>query len=130
MRQRTVWEETTTRRLHEAIRFRQSEIVGGTKERFYLCGSASRAQQRQRSRSSYFGRWECDRCHICTFVDDYIVEVAVAVVRTYADEYDTDTKSDFPDREDEDITPITVSSSGRPIRAHFRLDFYAYIIYS
>ena len=54
-----------------------------------------------------------------TFIDDYIVEVAVTVVRTYADEYDTDTKSDFSDRKDEDITPISVSSSGRPIRGQF-----------
>ena len=64
-----------------------------------------------------------------TFDDDYIVEVAVAEVRTYADEYDTDTENDFSDRKDEDITPITVSGSGRPIRTHFCLDFYAYSIY-
>ena len=38
----------------------------------------------------------------------------------YADEYDTDSENDFPLRQDEDITPITVSRSGRPIRAHFR----------
>ena len=58
-----------------------------------------------------------------TFVDDCIVEVAVAEVRTYADEYDTNLENNFYDREDEDITPITVSRSGRQIRAHFRLDF-------
>ena len=58
-----------------------------------------------------------------TFVDDRIVEVTVAEVRTHADEYDTDSENDFSDQEDEDITPITVSRSGRPFRAHFRLDF-------
>ena len=59
-----------------------------------------------------------------TFVDDCFVEVAVAKVRTCADEYDTDSQNDSSDREDEDFIPITVSKSGRPIRAHFRLDFY------
>ena len=44
-------------------------------------------------------------------------------LRTYADEYDTNLENNFYDREDEDITPITVSRSGRQIRAHFRLDF-------
>ena len=55
-----------------------------------------------------------------TFVDDCIVEVTV---RDYADEYDTDSENDFPDREDEDITQTTVSRSGRPIRALLSLDF-------
>ena len=58
-----------------------------------------------------------------TFVDDCIFEVAVAEVRTHADEYDKDSEYDFSDQEDEDITPITVSRSGRPVRAHFRFDF-------
>ena len=40
-------------------------------------------------------------------------------LRKYADEYDTDSKNDFPHREDEDIPPITVSRSQRPIPAHF-----------
>ena len=44
-------------------------------------------------------------------------------LRKYTDEYDTDSKNDFPHREDEDITPITVSRSRRPIRAHFCQDF-------
>ena len=57
-----------------------------------------------------------------SFVDDCIVEVTVAKVQTYVDEYDTDSQNDFSDRNDEDITPITVSRSGRPIRAHFRSD--------
>ena len=43
--------------------------------------------------------------------------------RTNADEYDTRSENDFSDREDEDIIPITVSRSGRPIAAHFRLNF-------
>ena len=58
-----------------------------------------------------------------TFVDDCFVEVAVAKVRTYADEYHTDSQNDSSDREDKDIISITVSRFGRPIRAHFRLDF-------
>ena len=55
--------------------------------------------------------------------DVTFVEVAVAQVRTRADQYDTDSENYFSDREDEDIYPITVSGSGRPIRVHFRLDF-------
>ena len=58
-----------------------------------------------------------------TDVDDCIVEVAVAKVRTYADEYDTDSQNVFSDRKHEYIIPITVSRFGRPICAHFRLDF-------
>ena len=57
-----------------------------------------------------------------SFVDDCIVKVTVAKVRTYVDEYDMDSQNDFSDRNDKDITPITVSRSGRPIRAHFRSD--------
>ena len=56
-------------------------------------------------------------------IDVTFVEVAVAQVRTCADQYDTDSENYFSDREDEDIYPITVSGSGRPIRVHFRLDF-------
>ena len=41
----------------------------------------------------------------------------------YADEYDTDSENDFSDRKDEDITPIMVSKSGRPIRGPLSLDF-------
>ena len=58
-----------------------------------------------------------------SFVDDCIVEVTVAKVRTYVDEYDTDSQNDFSDRNDKDITPITVSRSGRPIRAHFHSNY-------
>ena len=47
-----------------------------------------------------------------TFVDD----------RQVADEYETDSGDDFSDKEDEDIAPVTVSRSARPIRAHFQLD--------
>ena len=57
-----------------------------------------------------------------TFVDDFLVEVAVSEARPSSDEYETDSEDDFSDREDEDIAPITVSRSGRPIRAHFRRD--------
>ena len=57
-----------------------------------------------------------------TFVDDCLVAVAVAEVRPPPDEYQPDSGDDFSDREDEDIAPVTISRSGRPIRAHFRLD--------
>ena len=57
------------------------------------------------------------------FVDDCIVEVAVAKVRIHADEYDTDSQNVFSDRKHEYIIPITVSRFGRPICVHFRLDF-------
>ena len=57
-----------------------------------------------------------------TFVDDCLVAVAVAEARPPPDEYETDSGDDFSDREDEDIAPVNVSRSGRPIRAHFRLD--------
>ena len=57
-----------------------------------------------------------------TFIDDCIVEVAVAKVRTWAVENDTNAENDFSDREDEDITPVTVSRSGWPVRVQFRLD--------
>ena len=52
-----------------------------------------------------------------TFVDDFLVEVAVAEARPPSDEYETDSEDDFSDREDEDIAPITVSRSGRPFFA-------------
>ena len=57
-----------------------------------------------------------------TFVDDCLVAVAVSEVRPSPDEYEPDSGDDFSDREDEDIAPVTISRSGRPIRAHFRLD--------
>ena len=57
-----------------------------------------------------------------TFVDDCLVAVAVAEARPPPDEYEPDSGDDFSDREDEDIAPVTISRSGRPIRAHFRLD--------
>ena len=56
------------------------------------------------------------------FVDDFLVEVAVAEARPSSDEYETDSEDDFSYREDEDIASITVSRSGRPIHAYFRLD--------
>ena len=56
------------------------------------------------------------------FVDDCLVAVAVAEARPPTDEYETDSEDDLSEREDEDIAPVTVSRSGRPIRVHFRLD--------
>jgi hypothetical protein len=57
-----------------------------------------------------------------TFVDDCLVAVAVAKAQPPQDEYETDSEDDFSDTEGEDFAPIAVSRSGRPIRAHFRLD--------
>lgn len=57
-----------------------------------------------------------------TFVDDSLVAVAVAKPQPPQDEYETDSEDDFSDTEGEDFAPIAVSRSGRPIRAHFRLD--------
>ena len=63
-----------------------------------------------------------------TFVEDFLVEVAVAEARPPLDEYETDSEDDFlSDREDEDIAPITVSRSGRPIRAQFPPGFVRYM---
>ena len=55
-------------------------------------------------------------------VDDFLVAVAVAEARPPPDEYAPDSGDDFSDREDEDIAPVTISRSGRPIRAYFRPD--------
>ena len=57
-----------------------------------------------------------------TFVDDCLVAVAVAEAQPPHDEYETDSRDDFSDREDENIAPVTVSRSGLPMRANFRLD--------
>ena len=57
-----------------------------------------------------------------TFVDDCLVAVAVAEARPPPDEYETDSGDYFCDRKDQDIAPVTVSRSGRPIRVLFRLD--------
>ena len=55
-------------------------------------------------------------------MDDCLVAVVVAEVRSPPHEYQTDSGDDFSDREDEDIARVTVSRSGRPIGDHFRLD--------
>ena len=57
-----------------------------------------------------------------TIVDDCLVAVIVGKARPPPDEYETYSGDDFPCREDEDIVPASVSRSGRPIRAQFRLD--------
>ena len=56
------------------------------------------------------------------FVDDFLVDVAVAKARPPPNEYETDSEDDFSYRKDGDIAAITVSRSGRPIRTHFFLD--------
>ena len=57
-----------------------------------------------------------------TFVNDGLIDVVVGAVRPpQEDEYDTDSDNDISVNEEE-ISPVAVSRSGRPIRAHFRLD--------
>ena len=57
-----------------------------------------------------------------TFVDDCLVAVAVAKAQPPQYEYETDLEDDFSDTDGEDLAPIAVSRSGRPIRSYFRLD--------
>ena len=57
-----------------------------------------------------------------TFVDESLVAVAVAKAQPPQDEYETDSEDDLSDTEGYDFAPMAVSRSGRPIRAHFRLD--------
>ena len=47
-----------------------------------------------------------------TFVDDFLVEVAVAQVRPPSDEYETDSEDDFSDREDEDMRLLKILDPG------------------
>ena len=56
-----------------------------------------------------------------TFVDDCIFEVAVAEVRTHADEYDKDSENDFSDQEDEDITQLRFLDLGGQFAPIFAL---------
>ena len=57
-----------------------------------------------------------------TFVNDFVIDVVVGAVRPpQEDECDTASDNDISDTEEE-ISPVAVSRSGRPIRAHFRLD--------
>ena len=57
-----------------------------------------------------------------TFVNDCLADVVVGAVRPpQEDEYDTASDNDISDSEEE-ISPGAVLRSGRPIRAHFRLD--------
>ena len=57
-----------------------------------------------------------------TLVNDCLIDVVVGAVRPpQEDEYDTASDNDISDTEEE-ISPVAVSRSGRPIRAHFRLD--------
>ena len=114
----------TTGRLHEETRFHKSGIFGGTRERF---NSEGQPVGLSSDKGAVQATSEGGNVTDVTFVDDCIVDVAVARVRTYAEEYDTNSENDFSDGEDEDITPITVS--GRPIRAHFRFLMYAYCRY-
>ena len=62
-----------------------------------------------------------------TFVDDFLVEVAVAEARPPSNEYETDLEDDFSDREDEDIAPITILQfldPGGQYPPSFSLDLY------
>ena len=56
-----------------------------------------------------------------TFLDDFLVEVAIAEARPPSDEYESDSEDNFSDRENGNIACITVSRSERPMRAHFCL---------
>ena len=56
------------------------------------------------------------------FVYESLVAVAVATAQPPQDEYETDSEDDLSDTEGYDFAPMAVSRSGRPIRAHFRLD--------
>ena len=57
-----------------------------------------------------------------TFVNDCLIDVVVGAVQPpQEDEYDTGSDNGISDTEKE-ISPVAVSRSGRPIRAHFRLD--------
>ena len=57
-----------------------------------------------------------------TFVNGCLIDVVIGAVRPpQEDEYDTASDNDISDTEEE-ISPVAVSRSSRPIRAHFRLD--------
>ena len=57
-----------------------------------------------------------------TLVNGCLIDVVVGAVRPpQEDEYDTASDNDISDTEEE-ISPVAISRSGRPIRAHFRLD--------
>ena len=57
-----------------------------------------------------------------TLVNDCLIDVVVGAVRPpQEDKYDTASDNDISDTEEE-ISPVAVSRSGRPICAHFRLD--------
>ena len=56
------------------------------------------------------------------FVNHCLIDVVVSTVRhPQEDDYDTASDNDISDNEEE-ISPVAVSRSGRPIRARFRLD--------
>ena len=122
LRQRTVREETTkgktraftTGRLHEATRFHQSGLVGGLRNDF---NSGDQPVGLNSDRGVIQATSEAGNVADVTFVETVPLKWQL---RKYTDECDTDSKNDFPHREDEDITPITVSRSRRPIPAHFR----------
>ncbi|PFX27112.1 hypothetical protein AWC38_SpisGene8180 [Stylophora pistillata] len=128
LRQRTVREETTKDRagaLPPAVYTKQQDstkvyLLAGLGNHF---NSGDQSVSFSSDQGDVQATSEGGNVIDITFVDDCIVEVAIAEVRTHADEYDTDSENDFSDQEDEYITPITVSRSGRLVRAYFRLDF-------
>ena len=122
LRQRTVWEETTmdkARASPPAIYMKQ--LLAGLANGFNSGDQPVRAQQRQRKRSSYFGKWECDRCHICWRL--YRWSGSYWGANRCRRIWHGLRKRLFWPKENEDITPITVSRSGWAIFAQFRLDF-------
>ena len=67
----------------------------------------------------YLKEQDCDRADLMEVLgNDLNTEEPIDFTM---DEED-DSGDDFSDKEDEDIAPITISRSGQPIRAHFRLD--------
>ena len=121
-RQRTVWEETTmdkARASPPAIYMKQ--LLAGLANGFNSGDQPVGAQQRQRNRSSYFGKWECDRCHICWRL--YRWSGSYWGANRCRRIWHGLRKRLFWPKENEDITPITVSRSGWAIFAQFRLDF-------
>ena len=134
MRQRTVREESTKVKagaLPPAVYTRQQDfnkvdLMAGLGNDFNTedrVGLTSKEDEEEAVQATSEG-WDVTDV---TFVDDFLVEVSVAEARPPSDKYETDSEDDFSDREDEDLVPITVSRSGRPIHAQFPPGFVRYM---
>ena len=107
----------TTGRLQEEKRVHQSGLVGGLGNDF---NSGDQPVGLSSDRGAVQATSEARNVTDVTFVETVPLKWQLS---KYADEYDTNSENDFPHREDEDIPPITISRSWRPIRAYFRSDF-------